>query len=66
MTRSTRIERRKFIQASTSTAIGVFGALVGWFILRFLVAITGAVAMFVGAILGAMALIWLWRTYISK
>lgn len=50
----------------TTIAIGVGGALLGWLILRFLVSITGWVAAFVGAVIGAMALIWLWQKYISK
>lgn len=48
----------------TTVAIGVFGALIGGFILRALVAMLGAVAGFVGAFLGALALIWLWKAYI--
>lgn len=47
----------------TTIAIGIGGSLVGWVLLRFLIAITGFFAMFVGGILGAMALIWLWKTY---
>jgi uncharacterized membrane protein YeaQ/YmgE (transglycosylase-associated protein family) len=50
----------------TTIAIGIGGALVGWGILRFLVSVTGWVAAFVGAIIGAMALIWLWQKYVSK
>lgn len=50
----------------TTIAIGIGGALVGWFLLRFLVSITGWVAGFVGAVLGAMALIWLWQKYVAK
>jgi uncharacterized membrane protein YeaQ/YmgE (transglycosylase-associated protein family) len=48
----------------TTIAIGVFGALIGGFVLRFLMTLTGWAAGFVGAVLGAMVLIWLWRTYI--
>lgn len=44
-------------------AFGIFGALIGGFVLRFLVTVTGWLAGFVGAVLGAMLLIWLWRTY---
>ena len=47
-------------------AIGVFGALIGGTILRMLLAISGWAAGFLGAILGAMLLIWLWRTYGPK
>ena len=50
----------------TTIVIGIGGALVGWFALRFLVSITGWVAGFVGAVLGAMALIWLWQKYVAK
>lgn len=48
----------------TTIAIGVFGALIGGGLLRLLVWSLGAAAGFVGAFLGALALIWLWRTYI--
>ncbi len=44
-------------------AIGIFGALLGGLVLRTLLTITGWAAGFVGAVLGAMLLIWLWRTY---
>lgn len=50
----------------TTIAIGVFGAIVGGLVLRFLITISGWMAGFVGAVLGAMALIWLWRNYGSR
>jgi uncharacterized membrane protein YeaQ/YmgE (transglycosylase-associated protein family) len=50
----------------TTIAIGVGGALLGWLALRFLTAISGWVAISVGAILGAMALIWLWQKYAGR
>lgn len=50
----------------TTVAIGVFGALIGGMVLRFLITITGWMAGFVGAVLGAIVLIWLWKTYVSK
>ena len=50
----------------TTIAIGVFGALVGGLVLRFLLTVTGWMAGFVGAVLGAMLLIWLWRTYVGR
>jgi uncharacterized membrane protein YeaQ/YmgE (transglycosylase-associated protein family) len=50
----------------TTIAIGVFGALIGGLILRFLLTITGFAAGFVGAVLGAMLLIWLWRSFGPK
>ncbi len=50
----------------TTVVIGMVGAIVGYSILRLLITITGLAAYFVGAVLGAMVLIWAWRTYISK
>ncbi|MEN9408896.1 MAG: hypothetical protein RL216_870 [Pseudomonadota bacterium] len=50
----------------TTIAIGIGGALLGWLVLRFLTAISGWVALSVGAILGAMALIWLWQKYAGR
>lgn len=50
----------------TTISIGVVGAVLGWIILRVLVAVTGAVAMFVGAVLGAVLLLWLWQRYRGK
>ncbi len=47
----------------TTIVIGIAGAMVGWLALRILISVTGWVAMFVGAVLGAMLLIWLWRQY---
>jgi len=47
----------------TTITIGIVGAVVGWLMLRVLVAVTGWVAMFIGAVAGAMLLIWLWRRY---
>jgi uncharacterized membrane protein YeaQ/YmgE (transglycosylase-associated protein family) len=45
-------------------AIGVGGAIIGGVLIRFLLEITGWMAGFVGAILGALLLIWIWKTYI--
>ena len=50
----------------TTVVIGIVGAVVGASILRFLVLVTGLAAYFVGSVLGAMVLIWAWRTYVSK
>ena len=46
-------------------AIGVGGALIGGVLIRFLLEITGWMAGFVGAVLGAMFLLWVWKTYIA-
>ena len=48
----------------TTVAIGIFGALIGGFALRAVTMMLGAMAGFVGAVLGALALIWLWKTYL--
>ncbi|PRX36997.1 Transglycosylase associated protein [Meinhardsimonia xiamenensis] len=50
----------------TTIAIGIAGALIGGFVLRALIAVMGWAAGFVGAVLGAMLLIWLWETYGPK
>lgn len=50
----------------TTVVIGMAGAIVGGFLLRALIAMTGWLAGLVGAVLGAIALIWLWKTYLSR
>ncbi len=50
----------------TTVVIGIAGALIGGFLLRSLVMITGWLAGFVGAIIGAIVLIWIYKTYISR
>lgn len=47
----------------TTIAIGVAGALLGGFALRAMIMMAGWMAGFVGAVLGAIILIWLWKTY---
>lgn len=46
-------------------AIGVGGAIIGNVLIRFLLQITGWMAGFVGAVLGALLLIWIWKTYVA-
>ena len=50
----------------TTLAIGVGGALVGGAVIKLLLEITGWMAGFVGAVLGALLLIWLWKTYVRR
>ncbi|MBL3571387.1 GlsB/YeaQ/YmgE family stress response membrane protein [Rhodovulum sp. BSW8] len=50
----------------TTVALGVLGALIGGVLIRILLTITGAMAGLVGAVLGAMALIWAYQTYIGR
>lgn len=47
-------------------AIGVLGALIGGGVLSILLAVLGMAAGFIGAILGALVLIWAYQTYIAK
>jgi uncharacterized membrane protein YeaQ/YmgE (transglycosylase-associated protein family) len=49
--------------ALPTIAIGVLGALAGGLVLGALLTVVGWLAGLVGAVLGAMALIWLWQTY---
>lgn len=56
-TRIMRIEA----DVPTTIAIGVFGALLGGLVLRALVTMAGWAAGFVGAVMGALLLIWLWQ-----
>ena len=50
----------------TTMFIGIIGALVGGFVLRFLSSVMGILSGFVGAVLGALLVIWIWKTYIRK
>ena len=50
----------------TTIVIGIAGSVLGWLVLRLLVAVTGWLAVFVGAVIGAMLVIWLWRTYVRR
>jgi uncharacterized membrane protein YeaQ/YmgE (transglycosylase-associated protein family) len=50
----------------TTIAIGILGALVGGLVLRLFMVIPGWFVAFVGAVLGAMLLIWLWQTYVAR
>lgn len=42
-------------------AVGVIGALVGGWIIRFLLSMMGAAAGLVGAVFGAVLLLWLYQ-----
>ncbi len=50
----------------TTVSIGVLGAILGSGVLRLILVIGGWMAGFVGAVLGAMILIWLWQKYGPK
>ena len=50
----------------TTMLIGIVGALIGGLILRFLTAAMGAMSGFVGALLGAFLVIWLWQIWRNR
>ena len=50
----------------TTIAIGVGGAIVGALVIRGLAELAGWMAGFVGAVLGALVLLWIWKTYIAR
>jgi uncharacterized membrane protein YeaQ/YmgE (transglycosylase-associated protein family) len=52
------------LDTPSTIALGVLGALVGGLVLRALVMMAGMGAGFVGALLGALCLIWAWKTWI--
>jgi len=47
----------------TAMGLGVLGALVGGFALRLVLTAGGWVVTFVLALMGSMALIWLWQRF---
>ncbi|SMO86889.1 GlsB/YeaQ/YmgE family stress response membrane protein [Ruegeria faecimaris] len=50
----------------TTMLIGIIGALVGGFLLRALLTMMGWLSGFVGAVLGALLVIWIWQTYMRR
>ncbi len=50
----------------TTMAIGIGGALIGGVLIRFVLQVAGFFGGFVGAVLGALLLIWVWQTYFAK
>ena len=53
------------LDTPTTVALGVLGALIGGLVLRGLVMMAGVGAGFVGALMGALLLIWAWKTWIK-
>jgi uncharacterized membrane protein YeaQ/YmgE (transglycosylase-associated protein family) len=55
------------IEASVSetVVIGIGGALIGGVLIRYLLNFTGWIAGFAGTVLGALFLMWFWKTYIK-
>jgi uncharacterized membrane protein YeaQ/YmgE (transglycosylase-associated protein family) len=52
------------LDTPSTVALGVLGALIGTVVLRALVMLSGIGAGFVGALLGALILIWAWKSLI--
>lgn len=50
----------------TTMAIGIVGALLGGFVLRGLATMMGWLSGFVGAVLGALLVIWIWQKYFRR
>ncbi|WP_319546467.1 GlsB/YeaQ/YmgE family stress response membrane protein [Ruegeria conchae] len=50
----------------TTMLIGIVGALVGGLVLRTLITVMGWLSGFIGAVLGALLVIWIWQTYIRR
>lgn len=50
----------------TTMLIGIVGALAGGFVLRALLTVMGWLSGFVGAVLGALLVIWVWKTYLRR
>jgi uncharacterized membrane protein YeaQ/YmgE (transglycosylase-associated protein family) len=51
------------LDTPSTIALGVLGALIGTVVLRALVMLSGIGAGFVGALLGALILIWAWKSW---
>ena len=51
------------LDTPSTIALGVLGALIGTVVLRGLVMLAGIGAGFVGALLGALILIWAWKSW---
>ncbi|WP_325063863.1 GlsB/YeaQ/YmgE family stress response membrane protein [Chachezhania sediminis] len=49
-----------------TVAIGIGGALVGGFVLKVALSFLGLFAGILGAVLGAIALIWLWQVVAGR
>lgn len=50
----------------TTVVIGMAGALIGGLVLHALLTVMGAMAGFIGAVLGALLLVWGWQRFSRK
>lgn len=62
---ATRIMRLETGLVET-VAIGIGGAVIGGLILRALLSMMGVMSGLVGAVLGALVLIWVWQRYFAR
>jgi uncharacterized membrane protein YeaQ/YmgE (transglycosylase-associated protein family) len=53
------------LDTPSTIALGVLGALIGTAVLRGLVMLAGIGAGFVGALFGALLLIWAWKSWVK-
>jgi uncharacterized membrane protein YeaQ/YmgE (transglycosylase-associated protein family) len=53
------------LDTPSTVALGVLGALIGSVVLRGLTMLAGIGAGFVGALLGALILIWAWKSWVK-
>lgn len=53
------------LDTPSTIALGVLGALIGGLVLRGLIMVAGVGAGVVGAFLGAVLLIWAWKSWIK-
>ncbi|WP_114287617.1 GlsB/YeaQ/YmgE family stress response membrane protein [Candidatus Halocynthiibacter alkanivorans] len=49
-----------------TVSIGIAGALIGGLVFRALMSVMGMASGFIGALLGALLLIWLWQRYSGR
>jgi uncharacterized membrane protein YeaQ/YmgE (transglycosylase-associated protein family) len=50
----------------TTIAVGILGSFVGWVILKILLSLFSVATGFIGAVIGALLLLWLYNTCIKK
>ncbi len=50
----------------TTMLIGIVGAMIGGSILRTLLTVMGWLSGFIGAVLGALLVIWIWQKYVQR
>ena len=49
-----------------AAAVGAIGALIGWALLRVLIAVSGLAFGLIGAVAGACLVLWLYRRFLGR